>query len=151
MKRNLFLACLMAAVIFGFVGCGGKTTTEGSTTATTTTTPSTDPDAVGDPNRGKHDPSGTYEMRKDDGTVATLKVTKAGDKISYTLDASVGNAAEMTRSAMMTLVADQEYEDADDACNIVFVFGNGNVDLSYVGDHYQGCGEVDCAGSYMKK
>ncbi len=82
-------------------------------------------------------------------THATLKVTKAGDQVSCTLDANMGNAAEMNRSATMVLVVDKEFEDNDDACQISLLFGSGSVDLSYAGS-YEGCGEVDCAGSYKK-
>lgn len=140
----------MAAAIFCFVGCGDKKASEPNGNSTNGTTSGSNPDLVGDPNAGKHDPSGTYTLKKDDGTQATLKVSKVGDKISYTLDASVGNAAEMSRSASMTLIADSRYEDNDDACQISFNFGNGNVDVSYGGAGFEGCGEVDCAGSYMK-
>ena len=134
--------------IFGFVGCGGKTTTEGGGDAS----PAASATQGANPDAGKFDPSGTYKMENTAvGTVATLKVTKAGDQFSYTLDASVGNAAEMSRSATMVSVADKKYEDNDDACQISFTFGNGNVDLAYLGGGFEGCGEVDCAGSYTKQ
>lgn len=149
MKRNLFLSWMMAVAMFGFVGCGGKTTTE--TTTPPAAAQGTNPDAVGDPNAGKFDPSGSYYMEDDMGTHVTLTVTKSGDKISYTLDAGVGNAAEMTRTASMTLVADKEFEDIDDGCQISFLFGNGSVELAYVGGDYEGCGEIDCAGTYKKQ
>lgn len=143
----------MAVATLGFVGCGGKTTAEGSagTGPAAGTAQGANADATGDPNAGKFNPAGTYIMQdKQVGSNSILTVTKAGDQISYTLEAGLGNTTEMYRAGTMVLVADKEFEDNDDACQISFNFGNGSVDLSYIGGGYEGCGEVDCAGSYKK-
>ncbi|MFN8394452.1 MAG: hypothetical protein U0176_07245 [Bacteroidia bacterium] len=152
MKRNLLFAALFGVASFLILpGCGGEKAKEGDAKTTESgTTGDSKVDAAGDPNAGKYDPSGTYTLSKDDGTEATLTVKKSGQTYSYSLSAHVGNAAEMERSANMSLVADQEYEDNDDACIISFQFDKDGCRLSYISS-FEGCGEVDCAGNYVRE
>lgn len=157
MKRNLIFAMLFGAVsLMTLPGCGGDKAKEGDAAkgapATTSPDAGVDPKLQegGNPKSGSVDPTGYYTLSKADGTEATLDVKKSGDKLSYTLSAHVGNAAEMERQGTLSLVADQEYDDSDDACQITVIFTEEGCELIY-GAPFEGCGDVDCAGKYIQE
>jgi hypothetical protein len=140
MKSKILYPLLVAfACAFVFAGCGGSTTT------TTTTGPTADQPAG-------LNITGSYVLTNSL-LEGELKVDQSDGATNFLLAVHAGNAAEAEFKGNLEKVKDNEYNYADDGCQIGFAFSANGCNVKYNSPAI-GCGvgegAADVSGTYSK-